>query len=353
MAGPIIRTYKAGSIVYFEKDRAEDIYVLQNGRVILTYMSVDSKMEIKEDVKLGEFFGVKSALGRYPREETAQVIGGASILVFKLADFEVFVANKTHLILKMMKVFSSQLRQIHGKVRENLGQFGDQKSPAFELMNVAEVFHKTGNFEHAVYAYNKYIEHYPTGNYASRAQELAKIASKSSMFPMNMPELVYEAERREPSKLAASLNRPANPAATATKIQALSTDLSIADSIAEADDLYESGNYQGALAGYKSLLALPPAAPGDEKHIENAYFFYGMSQLKLEQWDAAYGSLSAYVKKYSKGEKVKEAIYNLGFVSESKGEKDKAIMLYKKVTSLPPADEFTSKANSEIARLGG
>ena len=55
MAGPIIRTYKAGSIVYFEKDRAEDIYVLQNGRVILTYMSVDSKMEIKEDVKLGEF----------------------------------------------------------------------------------------------------------------------------------------------------------------------------------------------------------------------------------------------------------------------------------------------------------
>lgn len=105
MAGPIIRNYKAGSIVYFEKDRAEDIYVLQNGRVILTYMSVDSKMEIKEDVKLGEFFGVKSALGRYPREETAQVIGSASILVFKLADFEIFVANKTHLILKMMKVF--------------------------------------------------------------------------------------------------------------------------------------------------------------------------------------------------------------------------------------------------------
>ena len=133
MAGPIIRNYKAGSIVYFEKDRAEDIYVLQNGRVILTYMSVDSKMEIKEDVKLGEFFGVKSALGRYPREETAQVIGGASILVFK-----------------------------------------------------------TGNYEHAVYAYNKYLSHYPGGSYANRAQELSRIAAKSSMFPGNMPELVYE-----------------------------------------------------------------------------------------------------------------------------------------------------------------
>lgn len=352
MAGPIIRNYKAGSIVYFEKDRAEDIYVLQNGRVILTYMSVDSKMEIKEDVKLGEFFGVKSALGRYPREETAQVIGGASILVFKLADFEVFVANKTHLILKMMKVFSSQLRQIHGKVRENLGQFGDQKSPAFELMNVAEVFHKTGNFEHAVYAYNKYLAHYPGGPYAGRAQELAKIASRSSMFPMNMPELVYEVERRMEPQRPSPVASP-NPAATSTRIQALNTDLSIADSVTEADDSYESGDYQSALNAYKPLLTMPPTSPDDDKYIEKAYFFYGMSQLKLEQWDAAYGSLSAYVKKYPKGERVKEAIYNLGFVSESKGEKDKAIMLYKKVVSLPPSDEFTTKANSEIARLGG
>ncbi|HNH09334.1 MAG TPA: Crp/Fnr family transcriptional regulator, partial [Leptospiraceae bacterium] len=138
MAGPIIRTYKAGSIVYFEKDKADDIFVLQNGRIILTYLSADGKTEIKEDVKLGEFFGVKSSLGRYPREETAQVLGGATVLVFKMADFELFVAQKTHLILKMMKVFSSQLRQIHHKVREQLGQFGDMKSAAFELMNVAE-----------------------------------------------------------------------------------------------------------------------------------------------------------------------------------------------------------------------
>lgn len=352
MAGPIIRNYKAGSIVYFEKDRAEDIYVLQNGRVILTYMSVDSKMEIKEDVKLGEFFGVKSALGRYPREETAQVIGGASILVFKLADFEVFVANKTHLILKMMKVFSSQLRQIHGKVRENLGQFGDQKSPAFELMNVAEVFHKTGNYEHAIYAYNKYIAHYPSGPYASRAQELAKVAAKGSMFPSNMPELVYEVERRGESPRPATIS-PANPAATSTRIQALSSDLSISDSITEADDLYDSEEYQSALDAYKPLLTMPPASPGDDKLIERAYFSFGMCQLKLQLWDLAYASLSNYVKKYPKGERVKEAIYNLGFISESKGEKDKAIMLYTKVTSLPPSDEFTAKANSEIARLRG
>jgi TolA-binding protein len=94
-------------------------------------------------------------------------------------------------------------------------------------------------------------------------------------------------------------------------------------------------------------------SPGDDKLIERAYFSFGMCQLKLQLWDLAYASLSNYVKKYPKGERVKEAIYNLGFISESKGEKDKAIMLYTKVTSLPPSDEFTAKANSEIARLRG
>lgn len=113
MAGPIIRNYKGGSIIYFEKDKAEDIYVLRNGRVILTFPAVDTGQEVKEDVRIGEFFGVKSALGKYPREETAQVLGSATVLVFKPNEFEQFVAEKTHLILKMMKVFSSQLRQVH------------------------------------------------------------------------------------------------------------------------------------------------------------------------------------------------------------------------------------------------
>lgn len=340
MAGPIIRSYKAGSIVYFEKDKADDIYVLQSGRIILTYTSIDTKVEIKEDVKLGEFFGVKSALGRYPREETAQVVGGANVLVFKLADFEVFVANKTHLILKMMKVFSSQLRQIHGKVREQLGQYGDQKTPSFELMNVAEVFHKNGNFEHAVYAYQKYITHYPSGNYVKRATELLAIAQRNSLYPISMGDLVFEPENK------GSQTRTNIPIVTSQSASPL------VNAYEKAEAVFSEGDYENSLEAFRTISTASATNQVELTCIENSTFLLGKCQLQLGQLDPSYASFSNYVKKYPKGARVKEAIHTLGLVSEKKGERDKAILLYKKVVSLPPEDEYSEKANSDLNRLG-
>lgn len=344
MAGPVIRTYKNGSIVYFEKDKAEDIYVLQSGRIILTYPSIDGKNEIKEDVKLGEFFGVKSALGKYPREETAQVIGNANVLVFKLSDFEVFVANKTHLILKMMKVFSSQLRQIHGKVRETLGQFADAKSPAFELMNVAEVFHKNGKFEHAAYAYNKYLEYYPEGAYVARAKELKAIAGRSSAFPLTMAALTYEVERK-----------PVNPAkpvsgSSQTPISAPTPSASQESPINPGIQAFQSGKYADAINLLKPISENPSSLLPE---AEGATFYMGSAQFKLNQLDNAFNTFSNLVKRFPKGDKVKEAIFNLASISEKKGEKDKAIALFTKVTSLPPDDNWSSDAKTKIAQLKG
>jgi TolA-binding protein len=341
LAGPTIRSYKSGSIVYFEKDRAEDIFVLQNGRIVLTYMSPDGKSEIKEDVKLGEFFGVKSALGKYPREETAQVIGGATVLVFRLSDFEAFVGQKTHLILKMMKVFSSQLRQIHNKVREQLGQFGDARSPAFELMNVAEVYHKLGNYEHAIYAYEKYLEHYPEGNYAQRAIELLNLAKRNSMYPINISELVYEPDRKGARSAAASSSSGGGKQLT--------------EMFQKAESLSASGKTSESLAIYRNLMEYKePKSPEEDRIVELSTYKAGFVMMGAEgNHDEAYSILSGYVRKYPKGEKVKDSIFHLASISEKKGEKEKAIMLYNKVLTLQPEDSLSEDARSKIAELRG
>ena len=85
--GITTRIYKSGSIIYFEGDRSDNIYILKSGRVILTSTKLDTGEEVKEDVRHGEFFGVKSALGKYPREETAQTIGETGVLVLRPAEF--------------------------------------------------------------------------------------------------------------------------------------------------------------------------------------------------------------------------------------------------------------------------
>ncbi len=87
---------------------------------MLHYVRPETGEEIKEYIKQGEFFGVKSALGRYPREETAQIIGDTTLLALTIADFEQLVIGNIAVVKKMLRVFSNQLRRIGRAVREVL-----------------------------------------------------------------------------------------------------------------------------------------------------------------------------------------------------------------------------------------
>ncbi|RHX85196.1 tetratricopeptide repeat protein [Leptospira stimsonii] len=339
MAGPIIRNYKGGSIIYFEKDKAEDIYVLRNGRVILTFPALDTGQEVKEDVRIGEFFGVKSALGKYPREETAQVIGNATILVFKPNEFEQFVAEKTHLILKMMKVFSSQLRQVHKKLKEILGQ-SDTRNPAFELMNVAEVFYKNNNLPHAVYAFEKYLQHYPGTAYSGRATELLELARRGSPFPLNMPPLVYEGGNRVSQETLQNIMKPAVEKSSITQ----GVDNSITSLYNRAHTLVNVGKHSDAMTIYKDLLNRTDFKFDSEKKlVENSLFQLGICLMKTNDLDNANSSFSTYIKKYPSGESIKESLFHLAEISELQGDRQRARMLYGKVALLPPEKDSISQ----------
>ncbi|RHX91802.1 tetratricopeptide repeat protein [Leptospira stimsonii] len=339
MAGPIIRNYKGGSIIYFEKDKAEDIYVLRNGRVILTFPALDTGQEVKEDVRIGEFFGVKSALGKYPREETAQVIGNATILVFKPNEFEQFVAEKTHLILKMMKVFSSQLRQVHKKLKEILGQ-SDTRNPAFELMNVAEVFYKNNNLPHAVYAFEKYLQHYPGTTYSGRATELLELARRGSPFPLNMPPLVYEGGNRVSQETLQNIMKPAVEKSSITQ----GVDNSITSLYNRAHTLVNVGKHSDAMTIYKDLLNRTDFKFDSEKKlVENSLFQLGICLMKTNDLDNANSSFSTYIKKYPSGESIKESLFHLAEISELQGDRQRARMLYGKVALLPPEKDSISQ----------
>lgn len=349
MSAPIIRNYKGGSIIYFEKDRAEDIYVLRSGRVVLTYPAMETGYEVKEDVRIGEFFGVKSALGKYPREETAQVVGGASVLVFKLADFEEFVAQKTHLILKMMKVFSSQLRQVHRKVRDILGE-GEAKNPAYELMNVAEVYYKNNDFEHAVYAFEKYLEHYPTGNYAGRAKELVELARKGSPYPVNIPPLSYEAERKGPSP--DQIDSFMEPAAGAKKESTVDAS-NITALYNRGRTLLSAGQTDQAISIFKDLMVRADhQSDSEHRLVEESAFQLGFAYFKGQDFNNANSTFSLYIKKSPSGEHIKEALFYLANIAETKGDADRAKMLFGKVSQLPPqSDDYSQKAQAKMQEL--
>lgn len=332
MPGPILRNYKNGSIIYFESEKSDHIYILQRGRVVLISKSLDGKEESTEDAKLGEFFGVRSALGRFPREETAQVVGGAAVLVFKTGEFELFISQKPNLMMKMMKVFSNQLRQYHYKVREKLGQHKDTKSPAQELMNVGEVYHKIGEKEHAWYAYTKYIENFPNGPHIERAKQLLEIAQKGGDYPLEMDPMAGESEGNIPTQSKESIN--------------------IREVYVNAEKLISEKDFQSSIPLLKTLAGENSSNMEEVKLIEAASFLLGEA---LEQTGKTEDAISAYTHfptKFPESPKVKEAIFHLAELTE-KTDIEKAISLYKKVSTLPPEDSFTERAQKKLNELKG
>jgi len=169
----VTRSYKPGSIIYFENDKSEYIYILKSGRVILTYNKIDTGEEIKEEVRQGEFFGVKSALGKYPREETAQTIGDTVVLVLAMADFERMVLRNVNVVKKMLRVFSNQLRKLNKMVRTVLGE-SENIHPDVELFRIGEYYYKSGDYNKATYAFKKYMEYYPDTDYSKLAMDRIK-----------------------------------------------------------------------------------------------------------------------------------------------------------------------------------
>lgn len=138
---PRVVQYSRGAILYFSDDKDDRVFILQNGVLILSSKDIETGKDEIAHVKAGEFFGVKSALGHFPREETATALSDCSVVVLSVPEFEKLFSGNKNIILKMLRVFSGQLRQIHKKINE--------------ILNTAPVDQQTGMFEVAKTFYDE------------------------------------------------------------------------------------------------------------------------------------------------------------------------------------------------------
>ncbi len=338
---PVTRSYTGGSIVYFQGDMGDDIFVLHQGRVVLTSNEPGSNDEIKEEVQAGEFFGIRSSLGRYPREETAQVVGKTILIQFSSTEFEQFAIKNTRLVMKMLRVFSKQLRNIHRRVRDLL-KAGVVHDPAYELMNVAESFYRSGNNEHAVYAFGRYLELYPGGVYGGRAKELMDMAKDGQVFPHGYPAL--EVVQGSPVD-AFPMNLGGNPGGGGHDGQ-------IRNQFYEGLDAFGKKDYSSAIHHWESCASASLSSNHpDFEFVSRARFEIGRAHFHLGEVTAARGSFTDYLKSYPTGDHLKDSIFHLGLIAEKEGDKTRAKALYAKVVTLPPNESLNQEARKRIEGL--
>jgi CRP-like cAMP-binding protein len=168
---PKVMQYSKGSIIYFAGDRDERVFILQKGCVVISTTDIETNLPVTEQIKTGEFFGVKSALGHFPREETATVLMDSVCLSLTVQEFEnIFSSNKA-VIMKMLRVFSNQLRQIHKKTEEILNK-GQDINQQTGMMSVAQAFYNDESWRSCADVCINYLKRYPT---ATNKEAVAKM----------------------------------------------------------------------------------------------------------------------------------------------------------------------------------
>ena len=166
---PKAMQYTKGSIIYFEGDHDERIFIMQQGAVLLTSTDIESGQPVAEQVKSGEFFGVKSALGHFKREETATALVPTVAVALSIQEFEILFSNNKTLIMKMLRVFSNQLRQIHKKTESILNNIQEDQQSG--MLAVAKSFLDEEQYRSACDVYMKFLKRYPN---SPQKDEVAK-----------------------------------------------------------------------------------------------------------------------------------------------------------------------------------
>lgn len=330
--------YKTNSVIYFKGDVGERVYILKSGRVSLTSTDVETGQEIHDYIQTGEFFGVKSALGKYPREENAVVLSDAAVVTFSVPEFEQLASQNTRIIMKMLKVFSNQLRRLHAKVRNLLAE-DEQLDPEVGLFQNGEYYLKKKHYSHALYAFNKYLEYYPQGRFTDRARDLRDTAETYAQKygqgkGPNVPGLEGSGPSREPAK------KP-------DKGRQLSE---AARKYYDAVSVYSREDYEKALGMFQEIVK----NASDKEYSLKALFEIGRTLYALERYDTAIKHFTNMIQKYPKLAELPDALYYIGQSYQQKNDETRAKSFYNKILSMDSIEEgIKRKVNRALRSLDG
>lgn len=337
--------YKANSIIFFKGDLSDRVFLLNAGKVTLNSTDIETGVEIHDLIKTGEFFGVKSALGRYQREETAQVLTDSTVIAFTVPEFEQLALQNTRIIMKMLKVFSNQLRRVHGQVQNLIGT-EEQFKPETGLYNIGEYYLKNRRYSQALYAFKRYLTYYPSGRHAGEVTQKIQLAEEYlSKYGQGKGPGPAEPAAGRPVSAGGPAAGAAEPAGAAPA-GARSEMSDVAKLYYNAVSLMSQQKYQDAFGQFKKIAA----DSQDPEYTAKAQFELGRCQFYLSQFDNCIQSFSALIQKYPKHPDLREALFFVGKCYEAKKDTAKAKGFYGKILTLVSEDDALSRKVKKALR---
>ena len=332
--------YRSGSVIYFQGDAAEKIFIVQSGKVNLSYQDTETGEDVHDLVQPGEFFVVKSALGRYPREENAIAIQDAAIMAFTVPEFEALAQANTRIIMKMLKVFSNQLRRIHHQV-SNLLEKTEEVPPETGLFNVGEYYLNNKRYLQAKYVFSRYLTYHPSGRHAAQAAKNLEMAESQAG---HMPQAV--------SRPSGPVTPSSIPSAAAFSGKGPQEQLGdTAKAYYDAVSMISQEKYQQAYLSFKKIVD----ANEDQEYVAKGTYEIGRCLFLLNKFDDCIKYFTGMITKYPRHPDLGNSLYFMGQSYEKLGRKDQAVTFYKKILTMisEEDDAINIKAKRALKAIMG
>ena len=305
--------YSANSVIYFSGDFDARVFLLHSGHVALNSVDIETRAQITEYIKTGEFFGVKSALGNYPREESAMVLSDSLVYTFSVAEFETFAQNNPRIIIQMLKVFSRQLRNVHRQL-ESLMDSKQETNNEDGLFTVVTAFYKSQHYQAAAQVATRYKALYPSGKHLTAIIPI--IANSSKMAGRSFGGTKQGDDNSGKNGNDAPQAAPSHEAATDLSLQL-------------AEELIKQKKWAEAYKQYHTVIEQKQGA-----HIEAAYLGAAHCLYKQAEYVRCIQLSTGFITQFHKSLKLAEVLMYIGLCYQGMDRPDKARPFYDKALKM-------------------
>jgi len=186
MAGSFqMLNYKAGSYVIVEgKREAGNFYIIRQGKLQTQKNAPVVGEESTQILGPGDFFGVVSAMSGHSRIETVVSLTDCSLISVNNDQFGLLIQKNSPVAMKIIRQFSMRLRAFDTTITRLSFRNAMEEDPS-HLFDLGEYWFKQKRYNHAAYAYQRYLQWVPSGTKVSQS----KMRLQSMNKPLKIPPL--------------------------------------------------------------------------------------------------------------------------------------------------------------------
>jgi len=238
----------------------------------------------------------------------------------------------TRIILKMLKVFSTQMRRVHKQVA-TLTETGEA-NPEIGLFNLGEYYIKNKRFPEARHVFSRYLTYYPAGRFTDKASKYLEAAEL----------YVKKYGKTTPVKGGPQKSAPAIPANNSKTVDYVKA-------YYDALNIFSQEKYQEAFAALQKIAS----AGTDSEYVPKSAFDMGRCIFFMGKYEECLRYYTQMLAKYPKHPDMADILFFMGQSHDKLGRKEQAVSFYKKAVALAKDNSSGTKAKAQqaLAALGG